>query len=41
MNLGTSGTVRLIEGARLIRCPLNTGFTVSIIKKNYLYFKML
>ena len=25
---GTSATVRLIEGVRLIRCPLNTGFTV-------------
>ena len=24
----TSATVRLIEGVRLIRCPLNTGFTV-------------
>ena len=28
MNVGTSATVRLIEGVRLIRCPLNTGFTV-------------
>ena len=26
--MGTSATVRLIEGVRLIRCPLNTGFTV-------------
>ena len=25
---GTSATVRLIEGVRLIRCPFNTGFTV-------------
>ena len=30
INLGTSGTVRLIEGVCLIRCPLNTGFTVSV-----------
>ena len=30
INLGTSATVRLIEGVRLIRCPLNTGFTVYI-----------
>ena len=29
--LGTSSTVRLIEGVRLIRCPLNTGFTVYTI----------
>ena len=28
LNLGTSSTVRLIEGVRLIQCPLNTGFTV-------------
>ena len=28
INWGTSGTVRLIEGVLLIRCPLNTGFTV-------------
>ena len=28
--LGTSSTVRLIEGVRFIRCPLNTGFTVCI-----------
>ena len=27
--IGTSATVRLIEGVRLIRCPLNTGFTVA------------
>ena len=27
--MGTSATVRLIEGVRLIRCPLNTGFTVT------------
>ena len=27
--MGTSATVRLIEGVRLIRCPLNTGFTVA------------
>ena len=27
-NLGTQAGVRLIEGVRLIRCPLNTGFTV-------------
>ena len=26
--MGTSATVRLIEGVLLIRCPLNTGFTV-------------
>ena len=26
--MGTSATVRLIEGVRLIRCQLNTGFTV-------------
>ena len=26
--MGTLATVRLIEGIRLIRCPLNTGFTV-------------
>ena len=26
--LGTLATVRLIEDAHLIRCPLNTGFTV-------------
>ena len=26
--MGTAATVRLIEGVRLIRCPLNTGFTV-------------
>ena len=26
--MGTSATVRLIEGVRLIWCPLNTGFTV-------------
>ena len=26
--MGTSATVRLIEGVRLIRRPLNTGFTV-------------
>ena len=31
INLGTSSTVRLIEGVRLIRCPLNTGFTVYTI----------
>ena len=33
INLGTSAIVRLIEvieGVRLIRCPLNTGFTVLI-----------
>ena len=24
----TSATLRLVEGVRLIRCPLNTGFTV-------------
>ena len=28
INFGASATVRLIEGVRLIRCPLNTGFTV-------------
>ena len=28
--MGTSATVRLIEGVRLIRCPLNTGFTVYV-----------
>ena len=28
INLGTSATVRLIEGVFLIRCLLNTGFTV-------------
>ena len=28
INWETSGTVRLIDGVRLIRCPLNTGFTV-------------
>ena len=27
--MGTSATVRLIEGVRLIRCLLNTGFTVT------------
>ena len=27
--MGTSATVRFIEGVRLIRCPLNTGLTVS------------
>ena len=26
--MGTSATARLKEGVRLIRCPLNTGFTV-------------
>ena len=26
--MGTSATARLIEGVCLIRCPLNTGFTV-------------
>ena len=26
-----SKTVRLIEGVRLIRCPLNTAFTVPLI----------
>ena len=26
--MGTSATVRLIEGVRLIWCSLNTGFTV-------------
>ena len=26
--MGTSATVRLIEGVRLIQYPLNTGFTV-------------
>ena len=30
-NLGTSATVRLIEDIPLMRCPLNTGFTVSDI----------
>ena len=30
MHLGPSATVRLIEGVRLIRCPLNTGFTVAL-----------
>ena len=35
--MGTSATVRLIEGVRLIRCPLNTGFTVfeSCLSKVY------
>ena len=28
INFGTSVTVRLIEGVHLIRCLLNTGFTV-------------
>ena len=28
--MGTSATVRLIEGVRLIRCPLNTGLTVVV-----------
>ena len=28
LNLETSATVRLIEGVRLIWCPLNIGFTV-------------
>ena len=32
--MGTSATVRLIEGVRLIRCPLNTGFTVLAVLKN-------
>ena len=27
-NLGTQAGVHLIEGVRLIRCPLNRGFTV-------------
>ena len=26
--MGTSATVHIIEGVRLIWCPLNTGFTV-------------
>ena len=32
--MGTSATVRLIEDVRLIRCPLNTGFTVLAVLKN-------
>ena len=32
INFGTSATVRLIEGVRLIRCPLNTGFTVILFQ---------
>ena len=28
--MGTLATVRLIEGVRLIRCRLNTGFTVVV-----------
>ena len=32
---GDFATVCLIEGVHLIRCPLNTGFTVSIAK-NYI-----
>ena len=33
--MGTSATVRLIEGVCLIRCLLNTGFTVLIFVKLY------
>ena len=29
--MGTSATVRLIEGVRSVRCPLKTGFTVHLI----------
>ena len=32
----TSATVRSIEGVRLIRCPLNTGFTVIRLAKTYI-----
>ena len=31
--MGTLATVRLIEGVRLIRCPLNTGFTVYLLQR--------
>ena len=31
--LGTSATIRLIEGVRLIRCLLHTGCTVFFIPK--------
>ena len=31
MNLGTSATVRLIKGVRLIRRPLKTGLTVIYV----------
>ena len=34
--MGTSVTVRLIEGVRLIRCSLNTGFTVN----SFLWFRI-
>ena len=38
--MGTLATVRLIEGVRLIRRPLNTGFTVVVfcilkLKQNF------
>ena len=33
--MGTSAIVRLVEGVLLIRCPLNTGFTVLTFKALY------
>ena len=35
IDLGTSATVRLIEGVRLIRCPLNTGFTSRVFTSGF------
>ena len=43
---GESATVRLIEDIRLMRCPLNTGFTVSDVNfekrcyLSYLFFSL-
>ena len=39
INLGTSATVHLIEGVRLIQCPLNTGFTVVCFTQCTLCFQ--
>ena len=36
--LGTQAGVHLIEGVRLIRGPLNTGFTVLIKKQKVMRF---